>query len=453
MSLATRKSALSILVNIEENRQTLDRLMDAFHSRNDFDRRDEAFVRALVYGVLRWRGRLDWMITAVSSKPLSKMDPDIRNIVRMGLFQIVFMDRVPKSAAVNTSVELAKSGNKRWLAGFVNAVLRNALRRSSEIALLSDDQDPVRSIAVRYSMPEWLVSRWIRQLGENETVGLCKACNRIPPLALRTNTLNSDRAGIINALKPFSGSIRASEHTPEGVLIDGLKERLFDSPPFRKGWFQAQDEAAQAVSHLVAPKPGDMLLDACAGLGGKTTHMAALMGNTGHITAMDREGRKLQKLKEETIRLGIAIVHTQTVDLEKDDLTRFRDRFDRILLDAPCSGLGVIRRNPDTKWSRTPQDIARCARRQSRLLHKTAPLVKPGGKLVYAVCSTEPEETISCIDSFLNKRSDFVIDDSRTGIPPSIAQLLDRQHRLVAFPHRHGTDGFFAVRLRRRKDH
>jgi len=449
MSLAPRKSALAILMDINQGGRTLDSQMDRFHAESRFDRRDEAFVNALVYGVLRWRGRLDWIIQAVASKPLTKMDPRVLNILRMGIYQIVFMDRVPNSAAVNTSVDLAKTLNKKWLSGFVNAVLRNALRRLPAIPVPSVEDDPVRALSADQSMPEWLTKRWIHQFGPTQAAALCKACNRIPPLSLLTNTLRTDRASLLEALQPFAEQVRLSPYTPEGILLDGLKGPLFSSDAFGNGWFQVQDEAAQAVSHLLAPLPGHIVLDACAGLGGKTAHIAALMNNTGRIIATDHAAGKLHKLGQEMMRLGIDIVSTRASDLQKGEGPDPHESYDRVLLDAPCSGLGVIRRNPDAKWARSPQDIDRCARRQIRLLGNLAPRVKPGGLLVYAVCSTEPEETQAVIDSFLNKRTDFAIDRNFSGLPSTLGSLLNDHGRLLTLPHKHATDGFFAVRLRR----
>lgn len=451
MSLTPRMSALAILMDINQGNLTLDHHMDRFHLESRFNRRDEAFVTALVYGVLRWRRRLDWIINAVSATPIAKLDPQVINIVRMGLYQIIFMNRVPNSAAVNTSVDLAKALKKKWLAGFVNAVLRNALRRLPGIELPAFEADPVHALSVAQSMPKWLVKRWINQFGQQEATSLCEACNQIPPLTLRTNSLKIDKPTLMRNLQPLAEVVRPSVYAPDGIVLDGLKGHLFSSPAFKGGWFQVQDEAAQAVGYLLGPKPGQAVLDACAGLGGKTAHVAALMKNSGHLTAMDRDGRKLQKLDKEMQRLGITIAFSQTADLETSAIKDDGEQFDRILLDAPCTGLGVIRRNPDAKWTRRPQDIDRCARKQLQLLMNLAPRLKPDGVLVYAVCSTEPEETHGVIDSFLKKHTDFAIDGNLPDIPPSLAPLLDHNGWLKTAPHRHGTDGFFAVRLCHRK--
>ena len=451
MSLAPRQSALEILLDIENGRATLDQRMDRFHMESRFDRRDEAFVTALVYGILRWRGRLDGIIAGISKTPLAKLDRGVLTIVRMGLFQILYMDRVPDSAAVNTSVDLAKGLKKKWLSGFVNAVLRNALRGMPEIARPSPAKDAARNLSIIQSMPEWLVKRWIDQFGPAQAAALCETSNQIPPLTLRANTLKIDRATLIKAMERQAETIGPTSFAPDGIFLEGLRESLFASPVFIHGWFQVQDEAAQAVGHLLAPQPGEHVLDACAGLGGKTAHAAALMENRGRITALDHDPRKLAKLNQEMGRLGIDIVSSQAIDLRSKAM-RVQDwrLFDRILLDAPCTGLGVIRRNPDTKWSRSQADIEHCAEIQMQLLDTLAPLLKPDGIMVYAVCSTEPEETQAVVDSFLKKHTAFAIDGKPPSFPASLRPLLDSDGRLKTAPHRHGTDGFFAVRLRRR---
>jgi 16S rRNA (cytosine967-C5)-methyltransferase len=312
------------------------------------------------------------------------------------------------------------------------------------------EKSGVRNLAMVHSMPEWLLQRWVDALGWEETTALCRAINKIPPLTVRTNTLKIDRTSLINRLASFAEKVAPTPFAPAGILLEGLEKPLFGGPAFEKGWFQVQDEAAQAVGYLLDPQPGQNVLDACAGLGGKTAHTAALMENKGAIMALDRDARKLRKLEQEMQRLGIGIVSTHAVDLQNGPPpTPNGGRFDRILLDAPCSGLGVIRRNPDTKWTRRPSDIERCAAKQKLLLHILAPFLNPAGILVYAVCSNEPEETLSIVESFLKKQKDFVIDGVPPNFPATLMPLLDDQGRLNTAPHRNGTDGFFAVRLRR----
>jgi 16S rRNA (cytosine967-C5)-methyltransferase len=451
MSSDPRRAALDILVQLESSPATLDHLMESFHARTAFSRRDTRFIQALVYGVQRWRYRLDAAVAALSSKAPRNSDPQVMNIIRMGLYQILDMDRVPDAAAVHTAVELARAVKRNWATGYINAVLRRALREPQVMARPPVRDDPLHRLAVSQSFPAWMVSRWVNRCGWMETEALCRSVNRIPPLVLRTNLLKTTRAELIEALKPWAPQIRRSVYTPEGLLIDRLTDRLFDSPPFTAGYFQVQDEAAQAVGHLVAAQPGEEILDACAGLGGKTAHLAACMQNRGSITAADRDGRKLKRLQTEMQRLGIDIVRTATVDWLKRRDMDFPSAFDRILIDAPCSGMGVLRRNPDAKWKRQPQAFKRFRAAQRKMLARLAPFLKPDGVMVYAVCSTEPEETHDVVQWFLKNHPQFAIDQKPSSLPRSMAPLLNLDGYLQTEVHRHETDGFFAVRLARLK--
>ena len=446
-----RRAALEILVRLESSDVTLDHLMETFHATTSLAPRDIRFVNALVFGVQRWRYRLDAALAALSAKPQRKRDLHVHNILRMGLFQILEMDRVPKAAVVHTAVNLAREMQCDWATGYINAVLRRALREPEIMAPTSNPDDPVQRLAVTQSFPEWTISRWYKRFGSSETESLCRAVNRIPPLALRTNCLKTTRTELAEALEDMAPQIRISAYTPEGLLIDRLSDRLFISRPFRKGWFQIQDEAAQAVGHLVGARPGETIMDACAGLGGKTAHLAERMQNRGRITAVDRDNRKLQRLQTEMPRLGIDIVQTRTIDWLDDTTVDLRRDYDRILVDAPCSGMGVLRRNPDAKWKRKPKAFKRYRSAQRKMLALLPSYLKPGGILVYAVCSTEPEETAEVVHWFLKNHPQFAIDGMPSSLPSAMAPLFNSDGCLQSEVHRHGTDGFFAARLRKFK--
>ncbi|MGD8243482.1 MAG: 16S rRNA (cytosine(967)-C(5))-methyltransferase RsmB, partial [Desulfobacterales bacterium] len=438
-------------VRLESSPVTLDHLMETFHATTSLSARDIRFVHALVFGVQRWRYRIDAALAALAAKPQRKRDLHVHNILRMGLFQILEMDRVPSAAVVHTAVNLAREMKCDWATGYINAVLRQALRKPEIMAPTSSPGDPVQRLAVAHSFPEWTISRWCRRFGLSQTESLCRAVNRIPPLSLRTNCLKTTRAKLVVALEEMAPHIRRSTYTPEGLLIDRLSERLFDSRPFREGWFQIQDEAAQTVGHLVDAQPGETILDACAGLGGKTAHLAERMQNNGRITAVDRDNRKLQRLQTEMQRLGIDIVQTRTLDWLDDTTVDLRRVYDRILVDAPCSGMGVLRRNPDAKWKRKPKAFKRYRTAQRKMLALLTPFLKPGGILVYAVCSTEPEETGEVLQWFLKNHPQFAIDGMLPSLPNTMAPLFNSDGCLQTEVHRHGTDGFFAARLRKFK--
>ncbi len=448
-----RKTALHILHTVEQERKTLDAVLDQVFAEQTFDRRDRSFIYALVYGVLRWRERLDYIIAHFSKSGMDKIRPDILDILRMGIFQILYMDRIPASAAVNTSVNLAKeTGAGSPVCGFVNGLLRNVLRNQENIAFPNPEKEPVSALSIGESFPRWLVERWMSRFGYEESQRICQALNTPAPLTIRTNTLKITREKLMDSLRTEVEHAEPGMYTAEGILLSGQMPSVPKIKAFQEGWFQVQDEAAQLVTRMLNPKPGEHILDACAGLGGKTGHIAQMMENQGKILAMDNSREKLSSLKAEMERLGISIVTDCEYDLnKKPDADKF-GMFDRVLLDAPCSGLGVIRRNPDTKWAVSEKNPARYKDRQIRFLHHLADLVKPNGLLVYAVCSTETEENEAVVSAFLKKHAEFRVEKNLPGLPEKALSLLTSEGYLRTFPHLHHTDGFFSVCFRRQEN-
>ncbi len=446
MSPDPRKIACSILDTLDTTQTTLDRAMDTAMAKDmALSRRDRALLNALVYGVLRWRGRIDWMIDHFSKTPFKKIDPPILNILRLGLFQIIYLDRIPLSAAVNTSVEMAKSKKKPWIGGFVNAVLRNAARGHQTVLFPDPLKDPVAGISVEASFPPWLIKRWLARFGIAETRQLCQAINTIPPITARTNTLKTTRKNLLLSIKNEVRDPVPTAFSPNGFHFLTHHKPIADLQAFKNGEFQMQDEAAQIVSILLNPQPDDIVLDACAGLGGKTGHMAQIMKNKGRIIATDNSLDKLQQLESEMKRLGVNIVTSIHHDLIQKPLPERLGLFDRILIDAPCSGLGVMRRNPDTKWAASKKDLSRFQTRQVSLLNNLAHRIKQDGRMVYAVCSTEPEESEAVVERFLQTNACFKIN--KTPINPDVraAALITPEGWFRSSPHRHVMDGFFAV--------
>jgi len=449
-----RSTALFVLNSLDKGRLTLDRILEDMQNKELFlSRRDQALFYALVYGVLRWRGMLDWIIDYFSKTSLKKIDPRVLNILRLGLFQIIYLNRVPVSAAVNTSVEIAKSFASSRAAGFVNALLRKAAGEYKKIPFPDYDKNPAYSLSVRKSFPEWLIKRWLNRFGLKETKALCDAINTIPPITVRTNSLRTTRDDLVESLVYDVQQIENTTYSPDGIRFIKPGKTISEIKAFKDGWFQVQDEAAQLVTCLLNPRPGDTVLDACAGLGGKTGHIAQMMKNTGSLLALDNQADKLQRLESEMKRLGISIVTTCNYDLAIPFDRQFSYKgfsgFDRILLDAPCSGLGVLRRNPDAKWSISGNKLNGCKERQINFLDNLAQLVKPSGTLVYAVCSTEPEENEEVVKGFLNKHSEFVINNKLEGLPKNVYSLINKNQYLKTFPHINNMDGFFAVCFKR----
>lgn len=444
-----RSLAVSILNRLDRESRHLDGIMEPVLSASPLPRREIALTYALVYGVLRWRGRLDYILSSFSKTPLAKIDPPILNILRMGSFQILHLDRVPDSAAVNTAVNLAKTIAPSWIVRFVNGVLRNVARRGREVRFPDPETSPVAALAAEAAFPRWLVERWMSRYGAEEAWDMCHAINHLPPVTLRANTLRSDRDGLMAELGDAADRQVPTPCAPDGIALHGLRSAVHDLPGYADGRFQVQDEAAQLVAHLLAPRPGERVLDACAGLGGKTGHLAQLMENRGGITAADRDAAKLERLEREMARLGVGIVTPRQMDLDTPPDPAALGPFDRILVDAPCSGLGVLRRNPDGKWRNRPEDLAGHQRRQIRFLDHLAPLVKPGGRMGYAVCSFEPEETDEVAETFLAAHPEFRIASEPAGFPEAARTLLDSKGYFRSLPHRSGMDGFFAVCFRR----
>lgn len=450
MADEVRKTALYILNTLDKGHNTLDSLLeDVFREKTLFSKKDRALLQALVFGVLRWRGRLDWIIDYFSKTRLNKIDIKVLNILRLGIFQIIYLDRIPVSAAVNTSVEMTKAVAAPWVVGYVNGLLRNAVREYRHVAFPEVDKDPGKALATKKSFPKWLIKRWLNRFGLKETGRLCDAINTIPPITVRCNTLKTRREKLVKALEGYAEKIEITNYAPDGVFFFNPKISIPEIEAFEYGLFQVQDEAAQLVTLVLNPQPGETILDACSGLGGKTGHIAQIMKNRGRLVAMDKNKNKLLRLESEMHRLGVSIVTTCIHDLSTPLNRKDFGKFDRILLDAPCSGLGVLRRNPDTKWRASQQNPAYCQKKQSLFLDNLAHLVKPSGVLVYAVCSMEPEENELVIKDFLNKHAQFSIEKRPAGLPFDACSLVTGNGYLKTFPHLNNMDGFFSVCLKR----
>ena len=433
-----REAAAAILREAERGLPA-DRLLE--RERRGLDGRDGAFLLELVAGVLRNRARIDWLLDRCSAKPVSTTDDWTRNILRLAAYQLLFLDRVPASAAVNTATEMAKARGKK--PGYVNGLLR-ALDRQRESLPLPSSPDPVERLALLYSHPVWLVRRWSGRFGPAQTEELLRSNNRDAPLVIRTNTLKGTRDELLALLASQGAEARPARCSPAGIeLLAGPGITVL--PAYRDGRFLVQDEAAQLVGLLLGPQPGERVLDACAAPGGKATHLAELMGNRGEVVALELDEKRIARIRENCDRLGITIVRAVT-----GDAAQYRDDgFDRVLIDAPCSGLGVLRRHPDGRWTKTEESIRDRATLQAKILANCATLVRPGGVLVYATCTTEPEENEEIVNDFLAKHPAFTLDDPLPHLPPSAAKLVGAGRFFRTFPDEPSMDGFFAARIQR----
>ncbi len=452
MKIDPRDIAFSLLGSGQKKKITLDRAIeDAGDALGQLSRQDRSLCNALVFGVLRHQGRLDHIIRACSDRPFERLDPKVLTLLRLGIFQLVYLDRVPDFAAIHATVELAKAGTEKQAAGFINAVLRKASTRHETIDLPDRKKNFPAYLTAAFSIPSWLGKRWTARYGKKETENLCRSLLEIPPITLRINSLITTRESVIQELSGANLTPRPSDYSPLGIDISNPGQPVSELPGFDRGDFQVQDEAAQLVVNLLAPRPGERILDACAGLGTKTCHMGQLMENQGELIANDPDARKQNGLSAEALRLGITNIRTVSFDMMKARLEDLGGYFDRVLVDAPCSGLGVMRRNPDSRWKRTRSDILRMAAQQKKILNASAGLVAPGGVLVYAVCSCEPEENQEVIDNFLSKRQDFQPDPEGFSTHlPGFTGPESTTFQLKTYPAHTRMDGFFTARMRRK---
>ena len=372
---------------------------------------DRGFATELSYGAIRWRQWLDGWLDRLGKVPARKQPPRLRWLLHIGLYQLLRMERIPASAAVNTTVELAKQGKLARLAPVVNGLLRSALRAREAGEGLALPAEPAAALAQEQSLPFWLSRELIQWCGSEQAERVARAFNQVPPLDLRVNRLRStpDRAAALLAERSIATAPIAG--CPDGLQVLEPCGDLRQWPGFNEGAWCVQDRAAQWVAPLLDPRPGQRVLDACAAPGGKATHLAELMGDVGEIWAVDRSAGRLQRVAANAARLGCSSIQALAADASQlgQERPEWRGRFDRILVDAPCSGLGTLARHPDARWRVTEQSVADLLKLQIALLEGLQPLLAPGGRLVYATCTIHPSENTDQIHGWLNHHPELVL--------------------------------------------
>lgn len=444
-----RETALKIIYDIDEkgaySNIALNKYLEAYELKDV----DKAFITELVYGTVKWRLSIDWIIRQFSSIRLKKISPWILNILRLGVYQLLYTDRIPESAAVNESVNLAKKYGHGGSVGFANALLRAVSRGRNTIRYPDQERETLQYLSVRYSYPEWMVSRFLELYGREFTEELLDSGNQVPGMSIRVNTLKTTRDKLAAQLEEQQVEAVPGKYAPEALVLKNAPA-ITRWDTFKNGEFQVQDESSMLVGRVLDPKPGELVIDACSAPGGKATHLAQLMENRGRVLARDVHIHKIKLIEDAAQRLGLNIIETEVFDATVPD-ERYAGKADRVLLDAPCTGLGIIRRKPDIKWARDTAEVGEIVQLQRKLLESVSRLVKPGGILVYSTCTVLPEENSDQAAWFIKEHPDFELDDIRPMLPDTLADRLEQNAMIQLFPNRDGIDGFFIAKFRKRK--
>lgn len=443
-----RETALKAIYETEVKGAYSNLALKKLLADRELDSRDRAFITELVYGTVTRRLTLDWIISRFSKVQLKKMSHWVLQILRMGTYQIMFLDRVPPSAACNTSVELAKKF-ARGSSGFVNAVLRNIARNRDRILNEGTGNLNIADrFAIKYSFPGYLVQEWISAFGEDFTEKLLASLLERPDFSVRINTLKTTREALWEELNNHGIKIRPGRFLDEALYLENVSD-VSTLDAFIEGEITVQDESSMIVARVLDPKPGEKILDTCAAPGGKTTHIGQIMKNRGHIDAWDIHDHKIALINDNAERLGVQIIKAS----QRDALEFWKDAenmYDRVLVDAPCSGTGIIRRKPDIKWKRREEDFANLIEIQKKILYNAGRYVKPGGVLVYSTCSLDMRENEQIVSGFLNENGNFKSESIERLLPKGLNNKKGVKEGMVRlYPHIDGTDGFFIARMKR----
>lgn len=434
-----RGLAVKILNRIERTDAYLDKLLDHEMRNSDLNGPDKALLYEIVHGVTRWMGRLDWILNGFYKGQFSKAIPNLKNGLRVALYQILFLDRIPDHAAVNEAVEFVKKLQGQKSADLTNAILRNIIRSKSAIRYPDPNEDLIGYLSAYYSHPSWMVKRYVERFGAEETEKLLIANNEKPYLTLRVNAIKTTESEFKLLLDSVNLKYRTGKFLNEFAQLQNLTN-ITAWDYYNKGYFNIQDESAGLACRLLDVKPGMRVLDLCAAPGGKTAYLGSLMNNVGEIVALDKYEARLRLLKANNARLGLNCVTT----VESDALDYNSQPFDRVLADVPCSGTGTLSKKPDIKWKRDIFDLKKMTASQIKLLEKAASLVKPGGAVVYSTCSIEPEENFEIVKQFLDKHPNFKFESAKGKFTD---EVIDENGCIQTFPQRHQMDGAFAAKL------
>jgi 16S rRNA (cytosine967-C5)-methyltransferase len=458
MIAPARIAALRVLQAVEADRADLPAAIAEARTRLA-DERDRALLVELTTGTLRWLGAIDHIIVEGAKRPLARLDPEVRDVLRLAIYQLLHLDRVPASAVVDDAVELTRKAGKSSAAGFVNAVLRGVSRTRTALPLPPrpaldldgiprDREGALAYLSTTLSHPRWLVARWMDTHGFAATERWAQFNNDAAPLTVRANTLRTTRSALQDALAAHGVECRLTSVAPDGLVVTAGNP--LHTPLAEDGVFVLQDEASQAVARLSLAAPGERVLDACASPGGKSAAMAAAVGPDGVVVAGDIRGRRIDLLRQTLTRLGAERAAVVQIDLGRP--LPFGPVFDCVFVDAPCSGLGTLRREPEIRWRRAPGDLPALAAAQLGMLGHAAGAVRPGGRLVYATCSSEPEENEDVVATFLHRNPQFAPIGRHAlldRLPTPVGDLINGAGHLRSWPWQHGLEAFFGAVMAR----
>ena len=443
MSKTSREHIVDLLIEIEKEESYAQLVLK--RALGEIDEKDRGFVTEVIYGTLKYQIKLDYILNQFSKTPIHRMKPLIRNVMRMSVYQMLYLDKVPTSAVINEAVKIAKKRKFHNLSGFVNGLLRNIDRQRAEIHYPNKDKDPVVAMSISYAIPEWIIEDWLKAYPKEEVEAICEALNERAEVCVRYNTLKVTEEQFKTALASEGITLKEGALLEEAYYLKGV-QNLQNYPSFKRGEWTVQDESAMLVAHVMAPQKGDKILDMCSAPGGKSIHMAELMKNEGQIVSCDVHAHKLELIAKNAERMGITIISPTLQDgtVHNPD---FVEAFDKVLLDAPCSGLGIMKRKPDIRGHKSKEGLLEIVALQKRLIQEGICYVKPGGRFLYSTCTISYEENegmVSYIKS-LGLELENIVDT----IPNPLKQAVKEKGMIQILPHMAHTDGFFIASFKK----
>jgi len=442
-----RSCAVKIICRCERTDSYLEKLIDAELKNDSLNDFDKALLNEISHGVIRWMRRLDWFLNGFYRGNYEKCLPEVRNAMRVALYQILFLNKIPYSAAVNEAVEFIKRIHGEKHAGVVNGLLRTIIRTLENLVWPTREIDEVNYLGIIQSHPNWMVRRWINRFGFDETVKLCEENNKRPVMSLRVNSLKISNGDFENYLKEKNLYYKNGNYL-ENFFTTKTMSKIYTDELFRQGFFSVQDESAGLVAKLMDPQKEDLIIDVCSAPGGKTSHMSELMNNEGQIIAVEKYLSRMEVMGKNLERLGVKNVKKLHDDICQPGSKELKEsllgKADKVLVDAPCSGLGVLSKKPDIKWKRVLEDIIKLQKLQIEILENSVKYLKPSGVLVYSTCTTEAEENMEVVNIFLSNHTEFSIDNAGRYVSEKV---VNKDGCIELFPHTHNVDGAFSVRL------